>query len=192
MINAALSHLASSLNQQFKSNFQLIEDVVMVSSLMELDGSVTPNANNKVVLTLVNVEKDTMPRQPSGGGRSMSDRLLQYNAPLYLNLYVMMSANFGAGNYSEALKYISQAIAFFQQRPVFDQHNSPGLDRRIERLVLDIENLPIPDLNNLWSLLGGRYLPSLFYKVRMITVDANAIAGQLPVITDVEPAAARS
>ena len=191
MINAAISHLAAQLNQQFKNNFQLIEDVVLVSSLMELDGSVTPNANNKLVLTLVNIEKDTMPVHTGAAARSRDDRFLQYAPPLYLNLYLMMSANFGAGNYTEALKYISQAIGFFQQRPVFDQHNSPGLDKRIDKLVLDIENLAIPDLNNLWSLMGGRYLPSMFYKVRMITVDARAIAGQLPVITDAQPSVGR-
>lgn len=184
MISAAIGHLASQLNQQLKQQFQLIEDVVVVSNLVELDGSVAPNANNKLVLTLVNIEKDTLPFRPQGHVRGRDQRLLQTSPPLFINLYLMMSANFGAGNYTEALKYISQAIAFFQQHPLFDQLNSPGLDARIERLVLDIENLPIPDLNNLWSLLGGRYLPSMFYKVRMMAIDANAVVGQVPVITD--------
>nr|WP_315249079.1 DUF4255 domain-containing protein [uncultured Duganella sp.] len=187
MISAALTHLANQLNQQFRTNFQLAEDVAVVSNLVELDGSMAPNANNKLVITLVNIEKDTVPYRPGSAGRSLDDRLLQHNAPLFLNLYVMVSANFGAGNYSEALKYISQAVAFFQLKPVLDQRNSPGLDRRIERLMLDIENLPVPDLNNLWSLLGGRYLPSMFYKVRMLTVDAGAVSGQLPFISDLRP-----
>ena len=39
-------------------------------------------------------------------------------------------------------------------------------------------------MRNLWSLLGGRYLPSMLYKVRMITVDANAVIGQVPIITN--------
>lgn len=184
MISAAIGHLAFQLNQQFKNNFQLIEDVVVVSNLVELDGSVAPNANNKLVLTLANIEKDTLPFRSHAGARGRDERLLQTSPPLFVNLYLMMSANFGAGNYAEALKYISHAVAFFQQRPMFDQLNSPGLDERIERLVLDIVNLPIPDLNNLWSLLGGRYLPSMYYKVRMMAIDANALTGQVPVITD--------
>lgn len=191
MISAALTHLANQLNQQFRINFQLAEDVAVVSNLVELDGSVAPNANNKLVITLVNIEKDTVPHRQGGASRSLDDRLLQQNAPLFLNLYVMVSANFGAGNYAEALKYISQAVTFFQLKPVLDQRNSPGLDRRIERLMLDIENLPIPDLNNLWSLLGGRYLPSMFYRVRMITMDAGAISGQLPFISDLRTTASK-
>lgn len=184
MINAAIGHLAFQLNQQFKNTFKLIEDVVVVSNLIELDGSVVPSANNKLVLTLVNIEKDTLPFRPNAGTRGRDERLLQNSAPLFVNLYLMMSANFGAGNYTEALKYISHAVVFFQQRPMFDQHNSPGLDERIERLVLDIVNLPIAELNNLWSLLGGRYLPSMYYKVRMMAIDAKALTGQVPVITD--------
>lgn len=184
MISAAIGHLAFQLNQQFKNNFHLIEDVVVVSNLVELDGSAAPNANNKLVLTLANIEKDTLPFRPSTQARGRDQRLLQNSAPLYVNLYLMLSANFGAGNYAEALKYISHAIAFFQQRPMFDQHNSPGLDERIERLVLDIENLGIADQNNLWSMLGGRYLPSMYYKVRMMALDNNALTGQVPVITD--------
>lgn len=183
MINAAITHLANQLNQQFKNNFQLLEDVVVVSNLVELDGSVAANANNKLVLTLVNIEKDSLPYRPHQAHRG-NDRLSVHSSPLYLNLYLMMSANFGAGNYAEALKTISQAISFFQQQAVFDRQNSPGLDSRIEKLILDMENLKIPDLNNLWSLMGGRYLPSAFYKVRMITVDAGAIIGQVPMITD--------
>jgi hypothetical protein len=184
MINAAISHLAQQLNQQFKNNFHVLEDVVVVSNLMELDGTVAPNTNNKLVLTLVNIEKDSMPYRLNQPTRGIDDRQLMYSSPLYLNLYLMMSANFGAGNYSEALKTISQAISFFQQQAVFDRQNCPGLDSRIEKLILDMENLKIPDLNNLWSLMGGKYLPSVLYKVRMITVDTGAIVQQVPVITD--------
>jgi hypothetical protein len=184
MISAAIGHLALQLNQHFKHQFQLLEDVVVVSNLVELDGSVAPHANNKLVLTLANIEKDTLPQRPKSGARGSDERLLQHGTPLFVNLYLMMSANFGAGNYAEALKYISHALAYFQQQSTFDQVNSPGLDERIERLVLDIENLPIASLNNVWSMLGGRYLPSVFYKVRMLALDTGAVTGQVPVITD--------
>jgi hypothetical protein len=186
MIQAAISHLANQLNQQFRTNFQLIEDVVVVSNLVELDGSVATNTNNKLVLTLVNIEKDTLPYRVNHQQRGLDERFLVNSSPLFLNLYEMMSANFGAGNYAEALKYISNAVNFFQQKMVFDRHNSPHLDQRIEKLILDIENLKIPDLNNLWSLLGGRYLPSVFYKIRMISLDSASIIGQIPVITEIQ------
>jgi len=183
VINAAISHLANQLNQQFRNNFHLAEDVAVVSNLVELDGTPAPNANNKLVLTLVNIEKDMMPHRPGNGRRNVSDAFLVQSSPLFLNLYVMLSANFGADNYPGALRTLSQAISFFQQQPVFDRQSSPGLDPKIDKLILDMENLNIPDLNNLWSLMGGKYLPSAYYKVRMITVDARAIVGQAPMIS---------
>ena len=189
MINAAISHLAAQLNQFFRTRYQQVEDLVVVSNLVELDGNVVAQANNKLVLMLVNIEKDSLPHRsgnhPSSERRGPDNRLQIHSAPLHLNLYLMMAANFGGANYAEALKFISAAISYFQANPVFDPTNSPDLPRGIEKLILDIENLKIQDLNNLWSLLGGKYLPSVYYKLRMVTLDGTALIGQVPQISDV-------
>ncbi len=194
MINAAISHLAAQLNQYFRTRYQQVEDLVVVSNLVELDGNVVAQANNKLVLMLVNIEKDSLPHRsgnhPSGERRGPDNRMHVYSAPLHLNLYLMMAANFGGANYAEALKYISAAISFFQATPVFDAIKSPDLPRGIEKLILDIENLKIQDLNNLWSLLGGKYLPSVFYKVRMVTLDGTALIDQLTPVSAVDTAVA--
>ena len=68
-------------------------------------------------------------------------------------------------------------------QPVFDKHSTPDLDSRIDKLVLDIENLNIQDLSNLWGLLGGRYLPSVYYRVRMVTIHPDNVVAQLPYAT---------
>lgn len=182
MINSAISHLATQLNQYLKRSFELSEDVVVVSNLLEQDGSMSPNINNKVVVILTNIEKDTVPyRLPQSGGGD-GRRIGVTRPPLYLNLYLMFVANFGGGNYSEALKFISRTIGYFQHNPVFDQLNTPELDPRIEKLILDIENLSIQDLSNLWGLLSGKYLPSILYKVRMVSFDTEDIVGQVPAV----------
>lgn len=180
MIQAALSHLANQLNAYLKRTNNLAEDVVVISSLVEADGSVGNHANNKLVLLLTNIEKDTMPQRAGSLGRGFDGRSLVGGQPLYLNLYVMLAANYAGANYAEALKFISKAIGFFQLQPVFDRQSSPDLDPRIERLVLDIENLNIQDLSNLWGLLGGKYMPSVYYRVRMICVSGDSVMAQLP------------
>jgi hypothetical protein len=91
-----------------------------------------------------------------------------------------LAANFSGSNYAEALKFISKAIAFFQMQPVFDKQSTPDLDSRIDKLVLDIENLNIQDLSNLWGLLGGKYLPSVYYRVRMVTINPDNVLSQVP------------
>jgi hypothetical protein len=102
---------------------------------------------------------------------------------VHLNLMLMFAANFGGSKYTEALKFISATIAFFQGRALFDHHNSPDLDPRIDRLALDIENLSVAELSNLWGILGGKYVPSILYRVRMITFDSGQITNLVPRIT---------
>ncbi len=102
--------------------------------------------------------------------------------PFYLNLQVMMAANFNGNNYPEALKFISSTIIFFQRHSLFNHQITPELDERIEKLILEVENLTIQDLSNLWGLLGGKYLPSVLYKVRVVAFDTEEVVDQIPVV----------
>jgi len=178
MVDSALNHITAQLNQFLKNRFDLGEDVVVLSNLLEQDGNVGPHVNNKLVLFLVNIEKDAVPGRVNYGASMASSRVVEGYPPIFLNLYVMVAAHFN--KYSESLKFISNAISFFQRRPVFDHQNSPDLDPRIDRLVLDIENLDIKDLSTLWGVLSGKYLPSILYKVRMVTFDSGDIKSQVP------------
>lgn len=181
MIHAAVSHIANQLNQFLKRSFDLNEDVVMLSNISESDGTLVPNINNKLVVFLVNIEKDTAsPRHQGGlGGFDLSS---SGYPPVFLNLYVMIAANFSGGNYSEALKFLSNAVSFFQRQPVFDHQQTPDLDRRIDKLVLDIENLNMQDLSSLWGMLSGKYQPSILYKVRMVAFESGDVLSQITLI----------
>ena len=44
-------------------------------------------------------------------------------------------------------------------------------------------NLNTQDLQNLWSGMGGRYLPSALYKLRMITLPDAWVTERIPTIT---------
>ncbi|SEM90662.1 DUF4255 domain-containing protein [Nitrosomonas marina] len=182
MINLAIQLLAGQLNQHLKRTYAVNEDVAIVSNLLEMDGSVAPNIHNKLVIFLTNIEKDAVSAS-LGGNQGFGERALQRNTALHFNLYVMMTANFTGNNYAEALKFLSSTISFFQRNPMFSHHTVPEMDKRIEKLVLDIENLSVQDQSNLWSTLGGKYMPSILYRVRMVTFDSEDIIGRQPVVT---------
>lgn len=186
MIDVAINHIVNEVNQHLMRAFDLTEDVVVVSNILEQDGTVAAHVNNKIVVSLVNIEKDTVPFQQKRAGAT-AIRSLSTNPPVYFNLYLMFASYFSGSNYQEGLKFISNTISYFQSQSVFDRQNSPGLDRRIEKLLLDIENLDMNDLSNLWGILSGKYLPSILYKVRMVTVDANAVKDQLPGVLNPQP-----
>ena len=177
MIDVAISHIAAQLNQSLRGRFGVAEDLVVTSNLLEQDGGVVPEVANKMVAFLVNVERETLPYRV-GGNAGGAGRSVVTSAPVYLSLLVMFAANFGGRNYAEALKFLSGTIGFFQARPVFDQHSSPGLDPRIDKLTLEIENLSTAELSNLWGILSGKYLPSILYRIRMVTIDESQVIGQ--------------
>jgi hypothetical protein len=41
-------------------------------------------------------------------------------------------------------------------------------------------------VNHLWSILGGKYLPSVLYKIRQITLDEEATIAGGGIITEIE------
>ncbi len=186
MIDSAISHISDQLNQFLKRNFDLTEDVVVVSNILEQDGTVASNVTNKVVMFLVNIEKETVPCHSLSPQASNRHRELVTYPPVHLNLYLMFAGNFSGGNYQESLKFISNTVAFFQGRPVFDRLNTPDLDRGIEKLTMEIENLDLKDLSTLWGVLSGKYLPSILYKVRMVTIDSGDVKRQETVMTRLE------
>ena len=182
MIDVAIAQVASQLNQALRRQFMVDEDLVVLANLHEQDGTVATHIANKLVVSLVGVEREDLSRQGMASGL-LGSRAGLYPSPVHLNLMVMFAANFSGTNYPEALKFISSTVAFFQGRPVFDGQNSPDLDRRLHKLTLEIENLNVSDLSNLWGILSGKYLPSVLYRMRLVSIDSDQITVQVPRIT---------
>jgi len=181
MIDAALLHIAGHLNAVLRRSHQSAEDLVAVTALHEADGAPAAGASHRLSVFLVNLERDPVPGMPAqvlGSG----DRMARSAPPVQLNLLVMCAANYGGNTYPEALKLIGSTIACFQASPVLDPQNSPGMDPRIDKLTLAIEPLSIHDLATLWGVLGGRYVPSVLYRVRLLTIDARKPDAQLPAV----------
>jgi len=181
MIDAAILHLAASLNEFLSRGLGLAEDVAVVSPLTELNGSPVAGLGGKLTLFLAGIEREYaavgVSNAPPGSGWTA-----RRAAPVHLNLLVMVAASFEAKHYAEALRMISAAILYFQKNPVFDHQSHPGLDARIQRLTLEIENLDRQALNNLWGALNGKYVPSVLYKVRMVSFDSQDVRSFEPTV----------
>lgn len=183
MIAAAIGQIAKELNLALSRQFGDGEELVVVSALVGSDGAAAPQAIDKLALFLVNIERDPVAPRGVHTTRGSGERVGIGAAPVNLNLLLMVAANFSGNNYPEALKLISHTLAYFQANPVLNHHNAPELSGDIDRLVLEIEDLSTTELSNLWGVLGGRYLPSVLYRVRMVSVDAARLSGQAPRIS---------
>jgi len=183
VIDRVLGHLATHLNGYYRRHFQVAEDVAVVSNLQEVGGAPVVPSANKVVLFLSSIERDTLAHRATGSNPAITHGIARSMPPVYLNLLVMCAANFSGSHYPEALKFLSSAIVFFQANAVFDHQNTPDLDARLERLALNMENLSSQEMHSLWSIHGGRYLPSALFRVRMITLDAGGMRGRDPAVS---------
>ncbi|HEX7817324.1 DUF4255 domain-containing protein [Dyella sp.] len=192
MIDRALEHLATHLNGHFRRQFQVAEDMVVVSNLQEVGGAAVASSANRLVLFLSGIERDTLAHRAGTVPTAPQHGVLQKVMPVYLNLLVMCAANFSGTHYPEALKFLASTIAFFQGNAVFDHQNTPDMDRRLERLALNMENLSSQEMHSLWSIHGGRYLPSALFRVRLVTLDSDAIRGRAPAATGTDVGAVQS
>jgi hypothetical protein len=132
---------------------------------------------NKVIITLVNVERETIKNNNAVPNTSQ---------PVNINLYLMLSAYFSAVNYPEALRFLSFVIGYVQQKNVFTRSNTPQLDSNITKLVLEMENLSTEKMNNVWATLGAKYMPSVMYKMRMLTIDGSIVREYRPEVSGVQ------
>lgn len=177
MIYESLTCVADRLNSYFSNRFSLSEQKVIMSNLVNQDGTVAIRETDKLVMTMLNLQKENI---GSTAGRSNG---VYTNKPVNVNVFILFSAYFSENNYREGLKFISALIGFFQGNPVFTRENTPDLDSKINKLTFELENLSIQDLNHIWGMLGGKYLPSVVYRMRMITIQEGDVVGTFSAIS---------
>jgi hypothetical protein len=125
------------------------------------------------ILTLVNLEEERIAKSPNNFVR-VNDKVEYRNPKILLNLYCLFSVNHSS--YDTALQYLSLIIQFFQYRNFIDHKNTPpdnglALDHKVDKLIFDMVSMNSEQVNHLWATLGGKYLPSVLYKVRMVTIE---------------------
>ncbi|SRR6056297_374283 len=166
MINNVMSAVAEKINENLNNRFSQSRDLVMLSSLNELEDDSKTDIQNKLLLTITNIEEERF---------SQRSHTRASNQPLNIYLYLLLSANFQQSNYEEGLGLLSAAISFFQYTAVLNHQNTPELDANVEKLVFEIVNLNIQELSQIWGIHGGKYLPSVLYKVRTVTISEDIV-----------------
>jgi len=177
LILNALECVRQRLNSFLHNANPRNDEWVALCNVLDQKGQEVPEATDKVVMFLTNITHETIQSTYTSAVPSGSSRYAIVSPPLYINLYVLFYANLA---YKVALGAISATISFFQQTPTFTRDTLPGLDPQIEKLSFEFTNLDITELNYVMGLLGTKYLPSAYYKVRLLPFQADAMMGQVP------------
>ena len=176
MVDRVLSVLTERLNEYLNSYYDLPETLVVMGTP---GGEDAEEGMNRIFVSLLNVEREGAAGIAYGygtdGGGSVSKR-----APAWrVNLCVVVSAIFEDKRYGEGLRMLSIAINFLQGQVQFQ--SSEGM-----KFTVELMSLSIQELTNVWSMLGGRYYPSVVCKVRMLTFDNQEMKAVIPRVKKTE------
>lgn len=182
MIYEVLSFLKNKLDSYLTDGRKNAEPLIVLSNPW------TNSDNNKGAsflnsISLINVEEEKIFKtQVPPVTRKENGFLTKREPDLKFNLYLLISAY--NKNYEDALKFISRVVTYFQSHNVFisDSGRAEDLPEGVEKILLELYTAGFEQQNQIWASLSTGYLPSVIYKVRMMTVDAGAESeGQLPI-----------
>ena len=141
---------------------------------------------DQIGVALINVEEERTVKTQLPQPTYVEGRQVLREPEIKLNLYLLFAAYFKA--YDQGLKQLSLVLTFFQSRPVFTRARYPGLDPRIEKLGVDLMSLGYEQLNQVWTFVGAKYLPSAVYRVRLVALQDDEPATVAPPITRIDAA----
>lgn len=185
MIDNVFSTIKNELNTYLKSLPGLDggnQPVVAEDLILKLDGQ-QANKQVPVIMTLVNLEEERVTKSQVPYIKTDENRIRYIEPEIVLNLYVLIAAF--DNNYSTALAHLSGVVHFFQNKSVFTQDSSPGLDDRIEKIIVDLYTLDFERQNHLWGALGAKYQPSVIYRLRLLPIQVDEPGPDLPPILTV-------
>lgn len=167
IICATLETIRKLANEYMQNLDRRSDDWVALTNHVHHDGSMNEHIKDKVVMTLYNITRENVVSAYTPT-RDQIDSPAVVNPPIYIDLHLVFMANFTTNNYSSGLSAIDTIISFFQQHPIFDKSNAPGLGLGIDKITLEMLSPDLVEVTDVMSMLGTKYLPSVFYKMRML------------------------
>ena len=180
MINEALEFIRRELRVALAvSEPEVIADTPRILAM--------PGAAAGVYISVVNVQQDTAFRTHSSA-EQRGIRSQYREPPLHLNVDMLFA--FAFPTYGANLEHLSTTIDFFQLKPMFTPSTQEDTDAVpfptvLDRMVFDMVNMNLAELNNLWAAVGSPYLPSVVYRVRLAKAHPNAAAAN-PELTTIQ------
>ncbi len=157
-------------------------EFVLLSTILNPDGSLSIKEKNVILMTTVDIRENAKAfsyRSSMNGSRQIDPD------PLHLNLFVLFSAYFPDDRVKEALNFLTHVLGYFQSHSGLDHQNSPGLPKTVKKLTYELITQEFHEKNHMWGLLGSKYMPSVLYKIQLLTIDERC-AEEQPLITEVD------
>lgn len=165
---------------------QAVIDITNIATLN--DGDDFLESKSPIVLSIVNIEEDKTLKNQSVYLKSTNDHttISRYKHPTqHLILSLLFSSyNKDLSKYLDGIDKLKNIIAYFQQNNSFYYKNDDTelidyaafigkteLQKQdYHRITVELVSLTMEQLNQMWSYLGSKYMPSVLYKMRLCTI----------------------
>lgn len=169
--------------------------VATAQAMVKPDGTVAFNDDNHITIMLVGTEEERREGKRPQFLPTDDKQFLRLTPPIELNLFLLFAAHNSV--YDTALRDLSNVVGFFQSNPVFDSQKYPSLNasvvdpdkkpwQLIDRVTFKLHHLTFEQQNNMWGMLGAKYLPNVVYKVNMLTVFDTRGKDKIAAITELK------
>lgn len=183
MIGKIAEHVAQELNAYFSLLSSSTEEHVTVGSLFDLTGGHSSDIQNKLLVTLTNVEQDKTYHSLNIHKKTQNGNSQIIKPEIKVNLYFLFIANFT--NYNESLKNISRVISFFQHRNSFDISTNKAFPNNTAHISFELCSQSFEQQNHVWGMLGGKYIPSVMYKAGILDIQDERVEAEVMPVTEV-------
>ncbi|WP_461305301.1 Pvc16 family protein [Aureisphaera sp.] len=176
VISKTLQFLKAKVDT-YNGNVNPIIEITNIATLN--DGDEFLDSTSPITLSVVNIQEDTVARVPNVylPNTTQSSSVEKYKNPaqnLVLSiLFTAYNKEQKADKYQDGLLKLEHVIRCFQEQHVFYLDGAVEVDPSTQdhiKIILDLESLKLSELNQLWSMLGNKYMPSVLFKMRMITI----------------------
>jgi len=168
MIDTALTFLKDELNTYLHTHGMDASMVqVVVSNIVDEAGKYAIQ-RGEVGICLFNVEEERVLKSQLRDYTYVNGQHVVVEPDLKLNLYILIASYMQS--YEQALKIISAILTYFQSHGHFTTDTYPALDPQIGKLIVELQALNYEQINQLWAFIGGKQLPSIIYKLRMVVL----------------------
>jgi hypothetical protein len=188
MIDQVLNTVIVLLN----AHIGTAEPDVMLGNLSMVDSAQAGSESNitdRVVVSVVNIQQESTLRNMAANRQIFDNsglpRGVARNPGIFLNIYLLIGAN--KEQYNIGLQRISQVIAFFQRNSIFTVSEIPTLpDYGLDKILFDLHSTNFEELNQLWGIMGGKYIPSVVYKMRLAYIDSLEEGMEIPLVKSID------
>jgi hypothetical protein len=168
------------------------QTIVEITNIAMLnDGDEFLASKSPIILSIVNIEEDKTLKNQSVYLKNTNNhtQISRYNHPTQHLIISLLFSSYSKNlsNYLNGLEKLKNVISYFQQNNSFYYKNdhtelieystfigkTEAQKENYTKITIDSVSLSMDQLNQMWSYLGSKYMPSVLYKMRLCTVQST-------------------